>query len=400
MGQPHILVIDDNELSARMVAELLSRRNYTVSVKTDPLEALKWLRIPGNVPDLIVSDLMMPGLSGHELVRQVRSDPTLAHLPIILLTAKSQLEDKVAGYEAGADDYLVKPVNPVELELRIKALLARIQSRLPVRATLDATVVVVFSLRGGAGTTSLAVNLGVALASMWNIQVPLIDLALKNGHCALMLNLKPRVTMSAMVDWKEPATDPDMVENLLVVHPSGVKLLPAPVSPVDAELITPTVLDRAWPHLRAHYRFLVVDAGSHLTEVALTALERARAIVLVLTPELAGLKAGVDAQNIFDRLGFDRARIIPVVNWVFAGDGLPQKGMESALGSKIDHVIPYERNAFVKAINSGQPLIGSDPKSKASIAMARLAYKLSAEEMKGVEIARPSPLLTLARQLA
>ena len=98
-------------------------------------------------------------------------DPTIRHLPVILLTAKGQMDDKVAGFEAGADDYLVKPVNAVELELRIRALLSRAQTQVASRETpAEAIVLSVFSLRGGVGTTSLAVNIAVALATMWQNQ--------------------------------------------------------------------------------------------------------------------------------------------------------------------------------------------------------------------------------------
>jgi pilus assembly protein CpaE len=401
MTQPHILVVDDNEVSAKLVAEVLQRRGYQATMKTDPVDGLRWLRVPGNLPDLIVLDLMMPRMNGYEFLRQVRADPTMKHLPVILLTAKGQMDDKVAGYEAGADDYLVKPVNAVELELRIRALLSRVQSRATSGdSASEARVFSVFSLRGGVGTTSLAVNLAVALSTMWRVKLPLVDLALKNGHCALMLNLKPKYTLTDLVEWEEESVDVEVLDNLLISHESGVRLLPAPVSLIGAELVNTVALDRVWPYLRSSFPFIVVDAGSEFNEAVLTVLERSNVILLVLSPEMAALKAATDAVRVFSELKFEHQRILPIVNWIFPKDGLPQRSMEKALGYSIEEVLPYERTSFVRAINGGRPLVLSEPDAHASTIIARLAYGLSAEQMEDEGIAHPSPLLVSARRLA
>lgn len=400
MSQKHILVVDDSQMVTKMMHMLLTRLGYTVTVKNSPVEALKWLRLPGNLPDLLISDVLMPEMNGHEFIKQVRSDPMAAHLPVILLTAQKGMDDKIAGFEAGADDYLVKPVNPTELELRVKALLARAQAGPAVQHQPEAKVISVFSLRGGAGTTSMAVNLSVALARLWDIQVPLLDLALKNGHCALMLNLKPKYTLAYLAEWEEDVLEAEAIENLLLKHETGVKLLPAPISPIEAETVTPAMLDKVWPYLRASYSYLVVDAGSQLNDPTLTALDRSQAIILMLTPELASLKAAVDALSVFDQLGYEPDRILPVINWTFPQHGLPQKNIATALGRQIAAVIPYDRVAFVQAINSGRPLLAADPTQQAALAITSLAYRLTAKEMEAREVARPSQLLTWARKLA
>jgi pilus assembly protein CpaE len=400
MNPARILVVDDNEKACQMLAYLLTRRDYQVTTNTRPIEALKWMRRPGNIPDLILLDIMMPAMDGYEFVRQLRADPTVAHIPVLMLTARGHADDKVAGFEAGADDYLVKPINAAELEVRIRALLARSGAAMPARPASEATVVTVFSLRGGVGTTSVAVNLAVALATLWNIQVPLVDLALKKGHCAWMLNLRPRYTISDLVESKESTVESEVVEDLLLTHGSGVKLLAAPMSPVDAELITPAVLDRTWPHLLTGYRFLVVDAGSDLSELTLIALERAHTVLLMLAPEMLAVKSAFDALRVFDRLDFNPDRTLPVLNTIFPRDGLTRQNVEKALGRPVETVIPYERTSFVQAINSGRPLIITDPKAPASVAIATLAHKLSAAEMEAEEITNPSPLLTTVQRLS
>jgi pilus assembly protein CpaE len=400
MKQEHILVVDDNEMVTQMMRLLLSRLGYAVTLKTSPVEALKWLRIPGNLPDLIISDVIMPEMSGQEFIRQVRNDPLAAHLPIILLTANNDMTEKIAGFQAGTDDYLVKPVDPTELELRVKALLARAKAPTTAQSQTEAQVITLFSLRGGAGVSSIAVNLAVALAQLWGIELPLLDLALKNGHCALMLNLKPRYTLAHLAEWDTPTVEATTIENLLLKHESGVRLLPAPLSPIEAELVTPAVIDRVWPFLRASFPLMLVDGGSQFIEPTLTAFERSQAIVLLVTPELASLKAAVDALHVFERLGYGPDHILPVINSTFPQPGLSQRNIESALGRKVAALIPHGHNSFIQAINNGQPVVSANPTSQASLALTNLAYKLTSARMEKSVTGPPSKLLTGARRVA
>ena len=107
-----ILVVDDYKLAAKMIKDRLVSKGYKVSVAFSGEEALAQVR--DEVPDLVVSDLMMPEMDGYELCRRLRRDPATAEVPIILLTSMGKISSKEAGFEAGADDYLVKPVVPAE----------------------------------------------------------------------------------------------------------------------------------------------------------------------------------------------------------------------------------------------------------------------------------------------
>ncbi|MBN1995536.1 MAG: response regulator transcription factor [Anaerolineae bacterium] len=120
---PRILVVDDDVEVAKSIEASL-RHHYKVFVVYSGVEALKQVR--RHPPDLIVLDVLMPDMDGFETCRQLRLDPTLANIPILFLTALGRPEDRVAGFRAGADDYLTKPFNLEELQLRIKAILRRV----------------------------------------------------------------------------------------------------------------------------------------------------------------------------------------------------------------------------------------------------------------------------------
>ncbi|MBW4538458.1 MAG: response regulator transcription factor [Myxacorys chilensis ATA2-1-KO14] len=119
----HILVIEDEVNLARFVELELSSEGYRVSVAHDGMTGLVQAR--ESMPDLVVLDWMLPGLSGVELCRRLRS--TGCNVPVILLTAKDEVSDRVAGLDAGADDYMVKPFSIEELLARVRAHLRRTQ---------------------------------------------------------------------------------------------------------------------------------------------------------------------------------------------------------------------------------------------------------------------------------
>lgn len=116
-----ILVVDDNQDNLDVLATRLRFRGYEVDTATQGEEALE--RVERNTPDLILLDVMMPGLDGFEVARRIKSDPSLPFIPIILVTARTATQDKVAGLDAGADDYLTKPINFAELEARVRSML-------------------------------------------------------------------------------------------------------------------------------------------------------------------------------------------------------------------------------------------------------------------------------------
>ena len=118
-----ILVVDDNVDVADTIQRSLVNRGHQVTAVYNGVDALEAIR--QKQPDLIILDVIMPHMDGMEVCRRLRQDAKLAHLPIIFLTAMDRLVDKIEGFEAGADDYLTKPFDIQELELRVRAVLRR-----------------------------------------------------------------------------------------------------------------------------------------------------------------------------------------------------------------------------------------------------------------------------------
>ncbi len=116
-----ILVVDDNPLNLRMLADWLATEHCVVSTAADGFEALT--KIATERPDIVLLDVVMPELNGFEVCRRIKADPTMADIPVIMVTALSDVDDLVRGFEAGADDFVTKPFN-------FDALMARVRSQL------------------------------------------------------------------------------------------------------------------------------------------------------------------------------------------------------------------------------------------------------------------------------
>jgi two-component system phosphate regulon response regulator PhoB len=119
----HILVVEDEPSIAELISINLTHAGYAVSRALQADEALLLLR--NAKPDLVILDWMMPGKSGVQFARELKSNPATQAIPILMLTAKGEEADKVLGLDAGADDYVTKPFSPKELVARVKALLRR-----------------------------------------------------------------------------------------------------------------------------------------------------------------------------------------------------------------------------------------------------------------------------------
>jgi diguanylate cyclase (GGDEF)-like protein len=140
----HILVVDDDRNLRKIIQTNLELAGYDVMTASSGNDALRIL--DAIQPDLVVLDVMMPLMDGYEVARRIRRHPSNTHVPIIMLTAKGEVEDKLAGFDAGADDYMTKPFGPQELLARVKAKIRRVEvdaslsplTRLPGNLAIEA----------------------------------------------------------------------------------------------------------------------------------------------------------------------------------------------------------------------------------------------------------------------
>jgi pilus assembly protein CpaE len=351
-----ILVVDDDPNVQRLLQYTLKQEGYEVLVAGDGIEGFRlW---GAEDPSLILLDVMLPKLDGYQVATKIRQEEGGAgHVPIIMLTAEREVEQKVRGLRAGADDYLIKPFHPAELLARIKSLLARFAPRevLVGRPPLG-RVLALYGAKGGVGTTTIAINAAIALHRELGRKVALVDGNLQFGDHRVFLDLG--LDRKSIVDIvTAPSIDQDLVKQVMVKHDSGVDLLLAPPSPETAELVTHDHMATILESLRSLYDYVLVDIDKRLDDVNLGILEMAETVYVVMTADLSCLKNVRLVLETIGHLGYAKSKVKLVLNRSNAFTGINVKNAEGALKRTIDHQVVNEYRGAISALNSGAPFM-------------------------------------------
>lgn len=388
-----VLVIDDDRLIRRIVKKALSELNYEVIETEDGLEALK--RIKSIRPDAVIVDKMMPGIDGFEVTRRLRREPELAHIPILVLTGESDLQEKLAAFEAGADDYVCKPFAAAELAARLTVLLRRAKALEAAQAqTLTQSdqgrLIAVHSLRGGIGTSSLANNMAIGLQGLWQYATLLLDMVPNAGQQAMMLNMPVKRSWADLNMIPPQELDLNTLAAIIRQHSSGLHLMASPKLPSDAEGVTAEHFDVGLKVLKNRYAYIVADLPHDFSSLTLEVLQAADMILLVTAPEIASVRAASIALETYKQLNYPEEKIKIVLNWTFAQGGLAHEAIESALHAPIQLVIPYGERRFLHAINQGNPLLHAQPDDPLAELLEDFAFRLSKETHQSIAPANPS----------
>jgi pilus assembly protein CpaE len=377
-----ILVVDDDPNVQRLLQYTLKQEGYEVVTATDGTEGFRlW---GAEDPSLILLDVMLPKLDGYQVASKIRQEEgTTGHVPIIMLTAEREVEQKVRGLRAGADDYLIKPFHPAELLARIKSLLARFAPRdaLVGRPPLG-RVFAFYGAKGGVGTTTIAINAAIALHRELGRKVCLVDGNLQFGDHRVFLDLG--LDRKSIVDIvSAPSIDIDLVRQVIVKHDSGADLLLAPPSPETAELVTSDHMPIILEHLRTLYDYVLVDIDKKLDDVNLGIIEAAETVFVVMTADLSCLKNVRLVLETIGHLGYEKSKVQLVLNRSNAFTGINVKNAEGALKRTIDHQIVNEYRGAISALNSGAPFMFTKADSvlgRAILEFARVVDKAAPKE--------------------
>jgi CheY-like chemotaxis protein len=266
-----ILVIDDSEVVRKLVHYQLTDAGYTVLAAEDGAMGLKMLK--EHTPDLVILDVQMPEMDGYEVCRRLRQIHGLSHIPVIMVTALSTINSMQAGFEAGADDYITKPFKPAELQMRVNAILRRAATGGSATLEPETSTIAVFSLRGGTGCTSFAVNLAIGLSRLWGTNGILLDLDLPLGSCEILMDLQPKQSLSTLIQHDISSLDEVLIGGHLTKHYSGTQLFAGIFNPADSDFITENIVSLVLDHLQSLSRYVIVDTAHNFSAQTLAVLE-------------------------------------------------------------------------------------------------------------------------------
>lgn len=366
-----ILLVDDSDLARAMVAQMLRMAGYQV-ITADSGESALW-EIGRTRPKLIISDVVMPGMSGYELCRRLRSNTATRDMPILMLTARGGIHEKLQGLDAGADDYMVKPFEHDDLLQRVHALLARSTST----EERQGRVVSVLSLRGGTGATVMAVNLAIATMEKMQTPITMADFSLEKGAAALALGLTPQVSVEewALLDMHK--MDRAMLKHYLALHSSGLRLLAASRGVERASNIDEHQARTIVATLRRMCGTLFVDMASNFSETNLALIDYSDILILPVTPDPASITLTRTTLKLLTAIGIPAERILVVLNWVCPDGVFSRADVEQHLEWELSGEIPYAGKAMMQAFAHGTPLIVGNASEPAARAFRQLAEPIS-----------------------
>jgi DNA-binding response OmpR family regulator len=381
-----ILLVDDDTGILRMLTLTLQRSGYTVSTAENGLDALS--KADSFKPDLIILDVMMPGMDGLEVCQRLRNNSHLAHIPILMLSARSRDIDKAAGFQVGADDYLEKPVG-------VKALLARVEGLL-LRARYmpqqHGSIIAIMGAKGGVGTTSLAVNLGAALVARQK-KVIISEMRETRGTLHHFLNLTAQQNLGSLLSMESTELSAREVSRRLVRYAPGFNLLLAPPGHNTLSL-TADHVETLIHHLSSKSDYLLLDLPTPPLPNIGPALENADHIFLVTEPEPISLKCTMTTLKMLAEWGLTNQVRVVIVTRSPAAALTTKNEIEQQLGGvPLVATIPPAVEMLQDAIRMGKPLLELKPESLPAQAYTNLAAWLLGQQQtvgQGQPVAVPA----------
>jgi CheY-like chemotaxis protein len=364
---PKLLIVDDEADTLRLVSLMLDRQGYEILTAKDGKTALEI--VTNEKPDLILLDVMMPDMDGVEVAKVLRGNPETESLPIIMFTAKSQVEDKITGLEAGADVYLTKPTQPRELFAQVKAVLSRSQKnrstpRIP-KASERGYMIGVLAAKGGLGVSSVATNLGILMFRRTKAKVVIAELRPGHGGISIDLGYPDIDGFNRLLKIDPQDITPQTIEMNLINHTSGIQLLLASPQPKDGILLNALRnFEAIIKNLPLLGQYIILDLGSSLPPISQAATSECDEIIVILEPVPQNVRQTKKIiQDLLD-LGIAESRIrFALVTRLRSSVQMNWSQVQEELGYKISTVFTPAPELAYQSAAANQPMVIQQPGS-------------------------------------
>lgn len=371
-----ILVIDDDIDTLRLVGLMLQRQGYQIVAASNGNQGLA--KAFEERPDLILLDVMMPDMDGYEVTRRLRKNPATASTPILMFTAKTQLDDKVTGFEVGADDYLTKPTHPTELQAHVKALLARTKQTDEIKTEAQEKlgyVIGVISARNGLGVSTVGINLAASLYTKEQSDIIFAELRPGFGTVGIDLGIPNQKALTEILQGSIAEITKEKVQASLVQHTSGLKLLLASENPRDVNLASQVQnFETMVARLATLARFVVLDLGAGLPTFAQRLLPMCDEKVVVLEGTSSTIQHTKILIDEIAGLKIDRNTILAVLNNRQRTDAqMSTAKVQDKLEHPIAATLTPAPELFLQANRVHSPAVISQPSNMTSQQFLKIA---------------------------
>jgi CheY-like chemotaxis protein len=384
-----VLIIDDDVDTLKLVGLMLQKEGYRIVAASSGFQGLEQAETES--PDLILLDIMMPEMDGYEVSKRLRANPLTADIPILMFTAKTQLDDKVTGFEAGADDYLTKPAHPAELSAHVKALLSRSTrgkvATSPLPTEKRAMTIGVLGPRGGLGVSTVAVNLGDALRLATKTEVIVAELRPGMGTLGPDMGDPAPAALTELLSVNLAEMTSQIVKEGLFVHETGLRLLFGSVQPKDAVLLNAIApMEALVNRLSTLTPYLVLDLGAGLLSLTQKLVASCSLLFVVAEPVTNSLAYSKMLIDDLVELGISKGSIqVVAVNRIRSDTQLSMSKMEDQLGQPPVVAITPMPELLFAAARLKTTAIASRPDSLTAQQFTKLAAAVLDYEKKNIK---------------
>ena len=372
-----ILIVDDDIDTLRLVGMMLESEGFDIIAANNGQRAISLAR--NEAPDLIILDIMMPELDGYAVTRQLRQERTTRGIPILIFTAKTGMDDKLLGLELGADEYLTKPISTRELLSQVNKMLSpsdESDQLLPVQKSKG--VLAIIATKGGMGVSTAAVNLGIALFRQTEKSVIISDFRPGQGSLALDLGYDQSVSFNHLLALPPEDLTPQLIEDTLVDHNSGVRLLLSSPQLRDAKNTSRIdnfeIIARFLPQIAD---YTVLDLGPGMTPLNQKVLPHCSEVVIIVEPAPQSVAQSKELIAELSLLGINQDQIkLVVFNRIHSSLQLSFGEVEKQLNLKIVSAFSPNRELVNEASIHHTPYIILKPEGLTAQQINQLAYNI------------------------
>lgn len=374
-----ILIVDDDFDTLRLLGMMLESKGYQIIAANSGEKAIELTK--KDHPDLIILDIMMPGVDGFEVTRRLRTEHDTRHIPIIIFTAKTHTEDKVLGLESGADVYLTKPISSRELLAHVKSMLNRIPRMPPgeQKKKEQGYLIGITAPRGGLGVSTVTLNLGISLYQTIRMGVIVSDFRPGQGIIGMELGLGERGGFNQLLKMPPEEITLSLVDKELIHHNSGIRLLMSSSVPEDARQASASgnyvVIAK---HLTVLGEITILDLGVGLSSVNAEVYPLCQQVFIVVEPLQNSISLAKSLEQSLIHLGMSNNQVEYImVNRVRSSLQMTASEVEDRLGKNLQVVITPHPEMAYQASLSHIPMILMQPDSLAAQQFKALAEKIA-----------------------
>jgi pilus assembly protein CpaE len=365
--QIRVLAISSNELMLDLIQTSLNKERNYFFIEYQKLDGNLMEGIEQSQPNCILLDYLYQAGNPLDLIDSISLQ--FPEIIVVIILPQEKITEANRAILAGARAFMVQPFEQKDLLdtlRRIKELYKRSHQGktdastdllMETRGTFS-----VFSPKGGTGCSTIAINLAVALREELKQEVLLMDGKLFFGDLDIMLNLKTLNSITELIP-HIGALDEGLLHDVISEHPTGIKVLPAPLNPIAAQGIHPEELHRIVTAAQNTYQNIVIDSGNYLNENTVTLMDASHKILLVINPEIASLRdASRFIEICYTTLTIPKEKILLIVNQYDQRDGISINDIERTLQMKVFAALPWDPRVPLQSINRGVPIFTQGPK--------------------------------------